>query len=191
MVLAEGSVNSWTPIPEKGLGSLRQKNQPGKIQCRSILTLAPSPLLLFIVLTLFSNLRIVSVSIGNFTVDALAVELRTGEDTHDLAGIGLLHIKERIAGQEVDTAHIHTLAGDELVEHINQVAGKEAVALADIDVDTLESTLCRATILLLVVLRTFMLLTLTALALGLGRLGVNEVDVGSILVVVEKTVEFE
>ena len=105
-------------------------------------------------------LVVVTLRVGNLAVDTLAVEIGAGQGTDHLAGIGLLHIEERIAGQKVDTAYVDCqLAGDELVEHVENIGLlKKPSRLPTFDVYALHAALGGAAVFLLVVFRTLMFL---------------------------------
>ncbi|GFI53147.1 hypothetical protein IMSAGC021_01459 [Muribaculaceae bacterium] len=127
-------------------------------------------------------------------MEALSVEFGSGERSDHLAGIGFFDIEEGVAWQKVDAAHVDALAVDESVEHFDEVSGEEAVALAYVDIDSLEAAFGCSAVFLAVVFGAFVLTlggSLAGLALRARGLGVDEVDFRCVFVVVEQAVEFE
>ena len=101
--------------------------------------------------------------------------------------LALLHVEERVVGQQVDApnAYVLPLAGG--VDHANEVGGVEAVALAHVDEHPLVALLTGASVLLAVGLASALLLLATLVLAALG----HDVEHWCLLVVVEHAVKLQ
>ena len=128
-------------------------------------------------------------------MEPFAEEVGTCKCSHHLAGILLAHIKKRVGREQVYTPHVNPLALDKFVEGLYEIPGKKAVTLAHIHIHTLHAACGGATVLLLVIGRTFVglgALPLTAFAAAVTlRFCVYEIDLGCVLVIIDQTVEFQ
>ncbi len=80
-------------------------------------------------------MAIVLAFLGYLAVDAVAVEVCAREARHDARRVGFLDVKERVGWHQVDAAHVDALARNVVVEHVDEVSGKEAVGLAGVHID--------------------------------------------------------
>ena len=131
-------------------------------------------------------MRIVLFGIGNLCIQFVAYKLMSRKSLDHPAGIGLLDVEQRVAGHQVDTAHVDTLTGDRMVKYVDEVSCKESVAFSGIDIYACHAPVGGTAVFLFGRYRLVLILSSTS-----GRLLVDIVDFRRILVVVEQTVELK
>lgn len=124
--------------------------------------------------------------VGDFGIDALAIEFGAFQRADNAPGSVLLDIEQRIVCEKVDSANVDALSLDGVVKHIYEISGIETVSLSEIDIDALHSLFGRAAVFLArIALAPFFLAFFFRLFL------IDQVDDRSILIILEKPVKFE
>ena len=132
------------------------------------------------------RMRIVLFGIGNLCIQFVAYKLMSRKSLDHPAGIGLLDVEQRVAGHQVDTAHVDTLTGDRMVKDVDEVSCKESVAFSGIDIYACHAPVGGTAVFFFGRYRLVLILASTS-----GRLLVDIVDFRRILVVFEQTIELK